>query len=387
MKSKFIYISNTRLPSEKANSYQTIQMCNSFSKVYDNVELWTGKSRNTKELDAVKDVYKFYNVKKTFEIKKFFQIDSKVLFKINEFLWANFRNLIFSLNICIHLIKFKNSKNITLYTREWFFIFVFLFFKKIGLVNNKLFYESHKFYKFLPKILAKIDGVIVINEYLYSLHKNFGIKNLFLAHDGVNIDEYGAISRYSFNPKKEIFKVVYTGSLFLWKGVNTLVNSLQFLPQNIELIIIGGSGQYLANFKKYVSESGFSDRIKVVPHVPKGKLFQFIEIADVLVLPNSAKDKMSLYTSPIKLFEYMASKRPIVASNIPSIAEVLSDQKNALFFKPDDHKDLAVQIYKTINGDYGEMVQQALKDSHKYTWDKRAKDISRVMKFQKKVMS
>ena len=63
---KLIYISNTRLPSEKANSYQTMQMCSSFSKVFDEVELWTGKARNTPELNEVKDIHGYYNVQKSF---------------------------------------------------------------------------------------------------------------------------------------------------------------------------------------------------------------------------------------------------------------------------------------------------------------------------------
>ena len=379
MKTKLIYISNTRLPSEKANSYQSMHMCNSFSKVYDEVELWTGKSRNTKELEPIKDVYGFYNIEKTFVIKKFFQIDSLVLFKVNEFLWANLRNFVFSLNICVHLMKYKNSKNVTLYSRDWCFLFVYLFFRKIGLVNNKVFYESHKFYKFLSKSLTKIDGVIVINNYLHKLHNDCGIKKLFLAHDGVNTDEYKFVSNYVFQPKKESFKVIYTGSLFLWKGVTTLVDSLKFLPENVDLIVIGGSGKYLQNFRQYVKSSGYENRIQIVSHIPKIELLKFIEVADALVLPNSAKDKMSLFTSPIKLFEYMASKRPIIASNIASIAEVLSDQKNALLFNPDDPEDLAFQITKTMENDFSKMILQAKQDCKKYTWDKRANDIAEVM--------
>ena len=88
--------------------------------------------------------------------------------------------------------------------------------------------------------------------------------------------------------------------------------------------------------KKNILEAlkGYENRIQIVSHIPKIELLKFIEVADALVLPNSAKDKMSLFTSPIKLFEYMASKRPIIASNIASIAEVLTDQKNALLFNP-----------------------------------------------------
>ena len=68
---KLIYITNTRIPSEKANSYQSMQMCSSFSIFFDKVELWTGKARNTKELSEIKDVFKYYNVKETFYIKRF----------------------------------------------------------------------------------------------------------------------------------------------------------------------------------------------------------------------------------------------------------------------------------------------------------------------------
>ena len=57
MKTKCIYITNTRLPSEKANSYQSMQMCSSFSKMFDEVELWTGKARNTRELSEIQDVF------------------------------------------------------------------------------------------------------------------------------------------------------------------------------------------------------------------------------------------------------------------------------------------------------------------------------------------
>ena len=56
MITKFIYITNTRLPSEKANSYQSMQMCYSFSKVFDEVELWTGRARNTEEFNDIKNV-------------------------------------------------------------------------------------------------------------------------------------------------------------------------------------------------------------------------------------------------------------------------------------------------------------------------------------------
>jgi glycosyltransferase involved in cell wall biosynthesis len=376
---KLIYITNIRLPSEKANSYQSMQMCSSFSKYFDEVELWTGKASNTKELSEIKDVFGYYNIEKSFLIRKFFQFDSIILRNLNEFMWANLRDFIFSVNACLHLVKYRKSEEVFIYTRVWYLLYVFLFFKKIGLVDNEIFYESHKFSKFLLKPLSRIDGLIVINNYLYSLYEDNGFRELFVAHDGVNIDEYKMISDYQFQPEKKERNVVYTGSLFLWKGVNILVDSLKYLPNNVKLIFVGGSDQYLFDFKKYVKDSGQKNRVTIVPHIPKKDLLQYIEIADVLVLPNSAKDKMSFYSSPIKMFEYMASKRPIVASDLPSIQEILSDQDNATLFNSDNPRDLANKILNVFTNDCSKLVRRALSDVKPYTWDKRAKNITKFI--------
>jgi glycosyltransferase involved in cell wall biosynthesis len=121
------------------------------------------------------------------------------------------------------------------------------------------------------------------------------------------------------------------------------------------------------------------ERITIVPHIPKRDLMSYVEKSDVLVLPNSAKDKMSLYTSPIKMFEYMASQRPIVASDLSSIKEVLSNRKDAILFDPDNAKDLANKINIVINQDCKKMVDNAFLKAKQYTWDKRAEDIAKFI--------
>lgn len=381
---KLIYISNTRLPSEKANSYQTVQMCNSFSKFFDEVELWTGKTRNTAELEDIKDIYGYYNISKSFIIKTLWQSDSIILAKISEFIWANTRDILFSINACFSLIKLRKSKNILIYTRVWLFLYVYLIFKKIGLLNFKIFYESHKFSNFLLKPLLKIDGLVVINNYLLNLYKEKGINKLITAHDGVSIEEYRKISDYQFQPQKNEFNVVYTGSLFMWKGVYTLLDSIKYLPKNYKLIFIGGGSQYLIDFKKYADRNIQDKRVLIFPHMPKKNLLPFIDDADVLVLPNSAKDKMCLYTSPIKMFEYMASKRPIVASRLSSIKEILNDKENAILFNPDDAEDLASKIVFSVNFDCQKIVNKAYIDAKKYTWDMRAVQIKEFLELGEK---
>ncbi|MCT7517021.1 glycosyltransferase family 4 protein [Aliarcobacter cryaerophilus] len=373
---KLIYITNTRIPSEKANSYQSMQMCNSFSKVYNEVEMWIPNSINTYEMKKYKDKpYSFYGIEKTFKIKKLFIIDYWWIHNLNQFLWSNLGAVTFAISVLLNLVIY--GKEYTIFTRDWYVLKVLLLGKKLGIIKNKIYFEAHKFSNHLIQNFKKCDGLIVINNYLKELHKKKNIKKIIVSHDGVNFEEYQTIKEYEYS-KKEKYTLVYTGNLFTWKGVHTLVDSLKFVNQNVELIIVGGSNEVLDDFRKYIKKSGLVNII-LTGHVPKKDTIQYVQKADMLFLPNSAKDKMSFYTSPIKLFEYMAAKRPIIASNLPSICEVLVDRKNAILCEPDNPKDLADKINWVLEHDCTDIVNQAFEDVQEYTWDKRAFNIKDFM--------
>ena len=373
---KLIYITNTRIPSEKANSYQSMQMCNSFAKIYDKVEMWVPDATNTKEMEPYKNnPYDFYGIDKTFDIKMLFSIDYQWIHNWNLFVWSNVAALTFALSVLFRLSK-ENS-NVSIFTRDWYVLKILLLGKKLGLIKNKIFYEAHKYSERLVDNYKQCDGLIVINNYLKELHYKKGIKHILESHDGVNLDEYESIKDYKYL-KKDKFTLVYTGNLFAWKGVHTLVDSLAYINTKVELIIVGGSNEVLNDFKEYVREKGF-DNVIMTGHIPKKDTIMYVQKADILFLPNSAKDKMSFYTSPIKLFEYMAAKRPIIASNLPSICEILEDKKNAILFESDNPKDLADKINLALENDCTDIVNQAYKDVQKYTWDKRAENIKKFM--------
>ncbi|MBI4118634.1 MAG: glycosyltransferase, partial [Parcubacteria group bacterium] len=108
----------------------------------------------------------------------------------------------------------------------------------------------------------------------------------------------------------------------------------------------------------------------------------------VLVLPNSLETKEKRFavysemdTAPIKLFEYMASGVPIVASDLPSIHAVVNDRQ-VHFVKPDNSEALLNGIQFVLeNSTKGrELASEALLHSKLYTWDKRAEKILTLIK-------
>ena len=103
----------------------------------------------------------------------------------------------------------------------------------------------------------------------------------------------------------------------------------------------------------------------------------YLGSADCLVLTGTqASETSQKYTSPMKMFEYMASQKPIVASELPSFKEVLN-QENCIFVEPDNPEAMAIGIKKALNdAELSKRIsEQAFKDVQKYTWDNRVRKI------------
>ena len=142
----------------------------------------------------------------------------------------------------------------------------------------------------------------------------------------------------------------------------------------LKFVIIGGEHEQVTSLQsKY-------PRVRFLGFRPYRELADNQAAADVLILPNTGKDEISaLFTSPLKLFTYMASGRPIVASDLPSIREVL-DESCAYFVPPDDAQALARAIAAALKDSAAQQkAARARELVVSYTWAARAKKILRVL--------
>jgi glycosyltransferase involved in cell wall biosynthesis len=175
--------------------------------------------------------------------------------------------------------------------------------------------------------------------------------------------------------------VVYTGKVSPEKGVDTLVKAAAWL-QDVQIVIVGGTASTNEQLRLLVDEIGIGN-VKLVEFVPPSEIALYLKAADVLVSPQSAKYAHSTYTSPLKLFEYMASGRPIVASRLPILQEILADGQNALLYAADDAVALAEAIKRLFTEEQlgRKLSEQALQDVQRYTRMHRAERILQFMGF------
>jgi len=163
-----------------------------------------------------------------------------------------------------------------------------------------------------------------------------------------------------------------------------MIEALPMLSKDIKMAFIGGEELEIKEYKNLANRFNVSAQCVFIGYQPRLRAIKYIKAMDTLVIPFPNVPHYAFYASPLKLFEYMASGRPIIASDLPALREVLNDQ-NALFFKPEDTDDLARAV-KTLKSSQMlgyHLSQQALADVKQYTWTKRAEKILKFIEINK----
>ncbi|RJQ31650.1 glycosyltransferase [Candidatus Parcubacteria bacterium] len=371
---KIIYLANARIPTEKAHGVQIMKMCEAFKNVGADIELVVAK-RKENQLENF-DPFDYYGIKNRFSIKKLWLLDIVAMGRSFKGLSVLVQNTSFALSSFVYLLA--NDADI-IYSRDEFSLFLISLFKKNVFLELHTFPNSKLFlYKFLFRRTKKI---IVITEYLKGLlikKLNIDPVKIQINSDGIDLQQFSVdLSKMECRNKLHLPRnkniIIYCGQLFKWKGVYILSETLKFLTDDDLIVFVGGMEYDVDRLKDFIKDKNLKN-ILLLGHKQPTEIPFYLKAADVAVLPNSAQSDISkFYTSPMKLFEYMAAKIPIVASDLPSIREILN-KSNSVLVRPDDPESLASGIKKALAGREltSKKVFQAYNDVQKYTWEKRA---------------
>ena len=183
-------------------------------------------------------------------------------------------------------------------------------------------------------------------------------------------------------PSNQRFIAAYAGHLYPWKGVDVFVQSLTHAPGVDALIVGGHPGEGdLGRVERLVRNLELESRVTITGLVPPREVAQALAPASVLVLPNTSSAISDRYTSPLKLFEYLNLGRPIVASDLAALREVLTDGRSALLVSPGDPRALGAALLRLKNEPVtsAALAAGARALAPLYTWAARAEKIEHVL--------
>ena len=370
-KIKIAYIAHNRFPTEKAHGVQISAMCSAFAEHGADVSLFVMR-------------YSFWGKNIEQKIQAAHRISQSVsIISIYTPFIIFFGKIGYYLQIAFFVLRTmmqaKAWQADVVFTRDEITALIWMFFKK------KVVLEVHTQRGSLWwGLLSKKVQVITISEGLRKFFlKKVPQANVKVFHDGVNYEVFASKLSHTEARKRVGISdlgpmIVYTGHLYDWKGVRTLLdaftNSQNHFLRSSVLYMVGGTEHHVDQFKKEYNHPS----IKFVGHVDYSLIPYFIHSAQVAVIPNSARDIIAReYTSPLKLFEYMAAGISIVASKVPAIQEVV-DEDTVYFMEPDNALSCEQALIDALSSDQ-QKANRAQELAKKYSWSGRAHGIMQLL--------
>jgi len=370
---RIVYLSNALIPSRSANSIHVMKMCQALAKDGHDVVL-VAQDSNPNE-SGVENVYDYYSVEPIFAIRK---LSKPGIYG---------GRLIYDMKILLELITRGYDLVYSRYL-EGCFIATLLGYKTILEAHDPFWKEVGRLRNvMLDKIITSknLCGVVVITKALRRiLIKRSPQKiTIIVAPDGADLPRTSKAQRLA--GRKGSLQVGYTGHLYKGKGMET-IEQLASLLDDVDFHVVGGLEHDIRFWKERISRSNVFFHGFVEPRL----ISTYINAFDVCLLPiqrtvfayvknpqESGKGRnIADFTSPLKLFEYMAHGKAIVASDLPVIREVL-DKDIAMLVEPEDIEGWVNAIKalrnKTLRAEISTKAFRYFNEN--FSWGQRAKTI------------
>ena len=255
------------------------------------------------------------------------------------------------------------------------------------LETNALLYEEAKFerkslilYKLARRLEIKAyeecDVLVCISNNLKQrLIKETGIseEKILVIPNGVNI-EY--INPDKHPPKRLFsgFTIGFVGSLYAWSGLDLLFEVLRELHLeglNLSLMVIG-DGQMKDALTKQVQQLGLAENVKFLGQLPPEELLPIVAGCDLGYSGHFDLQGKQAYRSPLKLYEYMAMAKPVLASAIEDTRVVIDEGETGFLFQPGDKNSLKQALIKAFTArnrlqEMGATARQEIELNHSWT--------------------
>jgi len=262
----------------------------------------------------------------------------------------------------------------------------FSFSKAYSTVQSRIkLFILNKALKFSDRIIAVTPGI------KSNLEKVFCIpgEKIIVVSNGANTSLFKPLDqracRKELNLDPEICYICFVGNLAPWQGIEYLVKAAPSLISRFPecRFLIVGDGVMKNELLKLSRELGVEDKFIFTGVVPYDRVPIYINASDVCAAPFIFARNAKIGLSPLKLYEYMACGKPVVASNISGVSDALEASKGGIPVLPENPDALSEAILKLLeNPDL--RIKLGLKGlsyvTENYSWYSVAKQVDRVCK-------
>jgi glycosyltransferase involved in cell wall biosynthesis len=370
--SRVFYVGSPELFSKGASAIHIMKMCQAMGRLGVNVRLIMPAYRSTGEM------YQYYGVESNFRIVRFPYFGNpslrNIVHGVLSAIYARVKRKEFDLVITRNVVFASLAVNLfgipVVYDAHHPLVF-----------GARNLFNSFKKSKHLVRFSTNSRGLAEIY-----LRAGLPPEKLVVAHNGVDLERYMSVpgherarAELGLPSNKKI--VCYAGNIYEGRGIEYLIEIAPRI-KDILFLIVGGLEKDVVRYRKLAHEKHVHN-FKLTSYVPHHIVPIYLSASDLLVMPYTSRMTIKggtwaqEFTSPIKLFEYMASGRPILATSLPSVSEILQDGVNAVLVEPDSAQAILDGIQKIL-GDpalAGRISERALSDVKAYSWEERAKKL------------
>lgn len=260
------------------------------------------------------------------------------------------------------------------------------------LLKCKLVYDSHELFNEMAgrnrvdrkagyfvegRLIKSIDYFITVNEemakqftILYGQMPVKIVQNIPMIQNDTETTSSFLREKYQLSPEDII--LFYQGGLNPERGIEECVYTLDLLPNHYKLILLG-SGRIEAKLRELVDQLKLNNRVFFHEQVPASKVSWFTNQADVGLVMYRNTSKNNYYSTPNKIFEYMQSGIPTIASNHPGKSYIVETYKTGICCE-EDPKDIKEAIEKVVH-DYNFYRSNCLRARETFTWDNEKENL------------
>ena len=201
---------------------------------------------------------------------------------------------------------------------------------RVSVANKR---KNRKSEEIFNKVVGSASGIIYVSDHMKVPRHHNGITIHGILSEDILKKQYDVSNR-----KKNIFVITYTGGLDYSKGIDILIESLKFIPDNCLLNIVGG-GHLVSEIKELCKNN---NKIRFHGFVERNKMLDIMFDSDILVNPHRSDDNLKEMVFPFKMVEYASTGIPLVSSGMARFRNQFDS--HITFYNDDSPQSLANSI-------------------------------------------